>query len=80
MPDVGELRRFLTTVQCGDWQADSADLQLLSEGVLVEVSEVLHAHFVERDKHVAEGSVQQFHGACIGRMRESQRQLVKVAH
>lgn len=80
MADVGELQGLLAVVQRGDGQADPADLQLLGKRVFVEVAEVLHAHLVEWDEHIAKGAVQQLHRGCIRCVRKAQRELVGSAH
>lgn len=62
VPDVGVLRCLAAGVQCGDRELDAAAADLGHERLLVEVAEVLLAHFVERDQDVAEDAVKQFDG------------------
>ena len=62
VPDVCVLRCLAAGVQRGDGELDAAAADLGHERLLVEVAEVLLAHFVQRDQDVAEDAVEQFDG------------------
>lgn len=61
MTDVGKFQCFAATVQSGDGQLDAPTVQLIREGLFVEVAEVLHADFVQWNQHIAKGAIEQFH-------------------
>ncbi|MNJ69457.1 hypothetical protein D3C77_658110 [compost metagenome] len=65
MADVGILQIFLTAAQGEGRQGDPPVLQVISEGFLVQVAEVLHAQLFEWNQHVAEGAVQQLYRGWI---------------